>query len=223
MRLLANLLCFTAAILCVDTMAQSADKAIDLFDGKSLDGWDYFLDDPAVKMDDVWSVKEGLLICKGEPMGYLCTKTDFTNCKLIVEWRWAPDGKPGNSGVLMRIIGKPRALPKCLEAQLQHGEAGAFYGFHGFAIKGDSARMMEVEGHKLGGDLTGVKKIKGNEKKAGEWNKYEITLDGANLTAKVNGELVNKASGCDVVAGKIGFQSEGGEIHFRTIKLIPLK
>ncbi len=32
----------------------------------------------------------------------------------------------------------------------------------------------------------------------------------------VNGEKVNEATDCDVTAGAIGLQSEGGEIHFRS-------
>ena len=204
--------------------ASAADKpkgAIDLFDGKSLAGWEHYLVEPDVKMADVWSVRDGLLICKGKPMGYLATKKEFTNFRLIVEWRWAP-GKPGgNSGVLMRITGKPQPLPKCVEAQLQSGKAGDIYGFHGFAVKGDAARSISAKG-KMIGKLSGVSKIKGNEKKPGEWNKYDITFNGGDLKLIVNGEKVNEATGCDVVAGKIGLQSEGGEVHFRTVRLIPL-
>lgn len=94
-------------------MATAAD-VITLFDGKSLDNWGAYSVDPKVEKEDVWSVRDGLLICKGEPMGYLCTKDDYKNFKLIVQWRWAPGTKPGNSGVLLRITGKPRALPRSL-------------------------------------------------------------------------------------------------------------
>jgi hypothetical protein len=38
----------------------------------------------------------------------------------------------------------------------------------------------------------------------------------------VNGEKVNEATDCDVLAGAIGLQSEGGEIHFRSIHVTPL-
>ena len=37
----------------------------------------------------------------------------------------------------------------------------------------------------------------------------------------LNGMLVNQATGCDVRPGKIGLQSEGGVIHFRTVALTP--
>ena len=149
--------------------APAADKpktAIDLFDGKSLDGWEHYLVKPDLKMTDVWSVSDGLLVCKGTPMGYIATKKEYTNFRLIVEWRWPP-GKPvGNSGVLMRITGKPQALPKCVEAQLKAGSAGDIYGFHGFNVKG-SARVISAE-NKMVGKLSGVSKIKGAEKKPGE-------------------------------------------------------
>lgn len=203
-------------------MAENEVKgAIDLFDGKTLNGWEHYLVKPDVKMKDVWSVSDGLLICKGVPMGYIATKKEFTNFRLIVEWRWAPGKKPGNSGVLLRITGEPKALPKCAEAQLKSGSAGDIYGFHGFNVKGDAARAKSKESEKTG-KLSGVSKIKGNEKDPGEWNKYDITLKDGDLTLLINGEKVNEATGLDVVEGKIGLQSEGAEIHFRTVKLIPI-
>ena len=193
-----------------------------LFNGKDLAGWDYFLTDPKVKMADVWSVQDDLLVCKGKPMGYIATKKKFKNFKLVVEWRWAPGGKPGNSGVLMRITGKKTMLPNCVEAQLASGSAGDMYGFQGFKIDGDKARRFDVPKHKLAGFLCGLKKVQGAENKPGEWNKYEITADGGTITLVVNGKQVNQASGCDVRAGQIGLQSEGGVIHFRTVEITPL-
>jgi hypothetical protein len=199
---------------------------IQLFNGKSLDGWSYFLVDPNVKMDDVWSVENGILICKGEPLGYCHTEEEFTSFKLLVEWRWAPglemegDEKP-NSGVLMRINGEPRAIPRAIEAQLKSGDAGDIYGFHGMKVSADE-RAFTREGHELVGDMTGVSKMEGNENPLGEWNTYEITADGPNITVLVNGKKINEAKDCDVLAGPIGLQSEGGEIHFRKVVLTPL-
>ena len=70
--------------------AEQSGRAIKLLDGKTLASWGSFTVDRMVKMEDVWSVKEGTLICKGEPLGYLHTKEDYTNFKLTVEWRWTP-------------------------------------------------------------------------------------------------------------------------------------
>ncbi len=196
-------------------------KAMDLFNGKDLSGWTYFLVDPDSKMDDVWSVQDGLLICQGEPKGYLATEKKFKNFKLVVQWRWAPGKKPGNSGVLLRITGKPMMLPKCVEAQLQNGNAGDIWAFQGFQIAKDSPRFRTAKSAEIG-DFMGVAKIKGNEKEPGQWNTYEITFNKGDLTLKVNGEKVNECSGCDEVAGQIGLQSEGGEIQFRNVAITPL-
>jgi len=205
----------------VRNMASKPGQAISLFNGKNLTGWSHYLVESDVKMADVWSVRDGLLVCKGEPMGYLATKRKFTNFRLVVEWRWAPGKPAGNSGVLLRITGEPRALPKCAEAQLKSGSAGDIYGFHGFQVKGDAARFKTSESDMVG-KLSGVSKIKGNEKEPGQWNRYEITLNKGDLTLLVNGEKVNEATGLDIVPGTIGLQSEGGEIHFRTVELTRL-
>ena len=227
MRRIVTPLLLLSLLGCAVSIASAADKpskASDLFNGKNLDGWGCFLVEPDAKMKDVWSVKDGNLICKGQPHGYLCTDKEFDNFKLVVEWRWAPGGTPGNSGVLMRITGDEMMLPNCVEAQLAHQNAGDMYGFQGFKIDGDPARKKIVAGHKLGGDLVGLKKNSesDNEKEAGQWNKYEITADGGTITLKVNGKELNQATGCDTQAGKIALQSEGGEIHFRTVRLMPL-
>lgn len=210
-----------AVLLSTSRAADKPEGAIDLFDGKSLEGWEHYLVKPELKMSDVWSVREGLLVCKGEPMGYIATKKEYTNYRLIVEWRWGVGTSGGNSGVLMRITGKPRPLPKCAEAQLQDRKAGDIYGFHGFNVKGEASRAISAQ-NAFVGKLSGVSKMKGNENNPGEWNKYEITLKGGELTIVLNGDKVNEANGLDVVAGKIGLQSEGGEVTFRTVRLIPL-
>ncbi|MBN2022044.1 MAG: DUF1080 domain-containing protein [Pirellulales bacterium] len=209
----------TVALLC--PAAARGAEPIQLFDGKSLAGWTHFLVDPNVKMEDVWSVKDGLLICKGEPMGYLATEKEYTNFKLVVEWRWPPEKTPGNSGVLLRLTGPGMALPRCVEAQLQHENAGDFWAFHGFKIDGEPGRTVRKT-HEQGGDVTGIRKLKGNENKPGEWNRYEITANGDAITLVVNGQELNKAHACEVTPGKIALQSEGGEIHFRRVELVPL-
>jgi hypothetical protein len=88
-------------------------------------------------------------------------------------------------------------------------------------VEGDAERKVEVKDHKDLKDFIGVKGMKLADKPVGEWNRYEIKVSGGDLELKINGELVNRASGLDVLAGPIGFQSEGAEIHFRNIELKP--
>lgn len=200
-----------------------AAEPVQLFNGRNLQGWHAYLSEHGVARREVWRVEDGLLICRGEPMGYLYTDAAYQSFKLVVEWRWAPGKPAGNSGVLMRINAEPRPLPRSIEAQLQSGNAGDIYGFHGMTVDGDAARKVDAKTTGLAGHLQGVKKMRGNEQPPGEWNRYEIVLDGPDLTVSVNGEKVNEAVGCEVLAGPIGLQSEGGEIHFRKVELTPLE
>ncbi len=193
------------------------------FNGRDLSGWTYVLEKPDVKMTEVWSVQDGILICKGEPLGYLASRESYTNLRLVVEWRWAPNTKPGNSGVLLRINGQPRPLPRCLEAQLQHGNAGDLLGLRGMGITGDAARLNTIKNHPLAGDITIVRKLAALENPPGEWNRYEIELRDGSLKAWVNGTFANEASGCEILSGPFAVQSEGGEIHFRKIEVTRLK
>ena len=140
---------------------EPSGKEVNLFSGTDLSGWEHFLVDENTKLEDVWSVEDGILICQGKPGGYLCTKKKYESFKLVVEWRWLD--KPGNSGVLMRITGKPTMLPNCVEAQLHSGNSGDMYGFQGFRIDGDKARGFDNPN--AAGGLRGLKKIEGNEKK----------------------------------------------------------
>jgi len=122
----------------------------------------------------------------------------------------------------MRISGEPRGIPRAIEAQLKSGSAGDLYGFHGLTIDGPAERKGGGEAHELLGDFVGVSKIEANENEPGQWNTYDITLDGPDIEVKVNGKKVNEAWNAEVLAGPIGLQSEGGEIHFRKIQLTQL-
>lgn len=194
---------------------------VNLFSGVDLENWKFFLVDASVAKEDVWRVEDGILICRGEPLGYLYTDQSFTNFRLQLEWRWAPGTEPGNSGVLMRINGEPRAIPRSIEAQLKSGNAGDVYGFRGMALEGDAERRRTGT-NELVGDFVGISRKGGTESEPGEWNRYDITLEGTSLWVRMNGELVNEAVDCDQISGPIGLQSEGGEIHFRNVRLTPL-
>ena len=60
------------------------------------------------------------------------------------------------------------------------------------------------------------------EKPHSEWNTMEVVAQGGTLTCVVNGRTVNKATGLNLTKGRIGLQSEGGEIYLRRMELFPL-
>lgn len=220
-------LVLTAVVSSVAATAQPG--SIRLFNGQDLSGWSHFLVDPEVPATDVWSVRDGMLVCRGEPLGYLHTTTDYTSFRLVVEWRWAPGaaarlGRAPNSGVLLRVNGeaKPKGIPRAYEVQLQAGNAGDLYGFWGLPLEGDPGRRRERKGHELLGDMVGFAKTEAAEAPEGDWNTYEITLDGPSLVVLLNGKKVNEAGGAAVMPGRIALQSEGGEIHFRRVELWPI-
>lgn len=194
------------------------EKEIDLLASRSLGDWDFFLVDPKLRKEDVWSFNaDGVLVCKGKPLGYLATKQDYKNFRLVVEWRWP--GTPSNSGVQFRITGEPKGLPCCLEAQLKSGEAGDIYGLQGKVVQGQPLWEKDTN---WGGHVRIVRKKVAAEKKPGEWNQYVITVIDDKIVLEVNGEEVNRATGADTTPGKIAFQSEGDVIEFRTARLLPL-
>lgn len=184
-----------------------------LFNGQDLRGWKACLPEGA-RMGDVWSVQDGILICKGQPQGYLRTEADYKNYVLKLEWRFNPVTKQaGNSGVLLRITGPDKVWPKCIEAQLESGNAGDFWNIDEFPMKADPQRTQGRN----------TKKTHGAERPVGEWNEYEIVVDGGQVTLKVNGEVLNEAREAWETPGKIGLQSEGAEIQFRNIRLVELR
>jgi hypothetical protein len=167
-------------------------------------------------MEDVWSVKNGVLACKGKPVGYLLTKkNDFENYVLELEWRWPAKG--GNNGVLVHVT-KPGALgvwPQCLEVQLADQEAGDFW------VIGTTIEIEKPEGRIK--DRRHINLSDGDEKPFGKWNKMEITCRGDEVLVKVNGKLVNHAKKVSQAKGAIALQSEGTPIEYRNIKLKPLQ
>lgn len=187
-------------------------EKIELFDGKSLKGWKPILPggaDPAA----TWSVEGGVLICRGQPPGYIRTESSFTNYALEVEWRFDPAKGAGNSGVLLRLQGEDKVWPRSIEAQLQSEHAGDFWNIDAFP--------MWVEPGRTNGRHT--RHTHGNEKPLGEWNRYRIVAHGRHVVLAVNDQVLNEAFDCAELKGPIALQSEGAEIHFRRMSLQPLR
>ncbi len=195
------------------SQATPARRGDMLFNGKDLTGWTVFSSsDPGAA--PVWSVKDGVLVCAGNPAGYIKTEDSYADFVLTLEWRWNPETKEGgNSGVLLRVNGEDKVWPRSVEAQLQSGSAGDFWNIGEMAMVTDAARL----------NGRNTKKIAAAEKPVGEWNRYVISCIGDTITLKVNGVLVNEAMDVERIAGPIALQSEGTEIHFRNIAIVPVQ
>lgn len=60
------------------------------------------------------------------------------------------------------------------------------------------------------------------EHPAGEWNTLECVCAGDSITNILNGKVVNAGTKASHTKGKILFQSEGAEVFFRRIDLLPV-
>ncbi|MBM3860098.1 MAG: DUF1080 domain-containing protein [Verrucomicrobia bacterium] len=185
------------------------------------DGWKTFHEKEGATTGDVWRLQpDGVLVCKGQPRGYLYTEASYTNFTLRVEWRYPAGATGGKGGVLVRMTGEHAIWPRCFECQLNQGAAGDVWAIRGYEFSGPTDRL-KVTPQSAFGVLRHLKRLADAEKPAGEWNTLEAVVDGPTITQTVNGKLVNRATGCEVVGGKILLTSEGTEIHFRNVRLKP--
>jgi hypothetical protein len=211
------------AALGAPSVAEDKDQGvIKLFNGKDLTGWKAFLDPKSkAKPEDVWSVKDGILICKGVPNGYIITEKEYGDYVLRLQWRWTPDSDNNkrNSGVFVHVSGPDKIWPKGVEAQLFRDHAGDFWLVDGFKLSVDKERQDP----KSPNHFNRMKQGEKIEKPIGEWNQYEITCKDGTIKLVVNDQLLNEGAHAERSKGKILLQSEGAEIHFRNIELTPTK
>lgn len=99
---------------------------------------------------------------------------------------------------------------------------------HVFEPDGQSATIHQgrINWYGRDPDWADVKGFRGRqdiEKPVGEWNRLECIANGAELTIILNGTVVNRAIDVQPCKGRIQVQSEGAEVFFRRVDLVPLK
>src|SRR5688572_22928826 len=106
-------------LLLVGTNGHAAEEI--LFNGKDLTGWEASFGAPVAtqrKVEDVWQVKDGAILCLGGARngGWLHTvKNNYSDFELQLEFRWgeidpavlAAGGNIYNAGVFVRSNPKP--------------------------------------------------------------------------------------------------------------------
>jgi len=211
--------------------AAIAAEPVSLFNGKDLEGWT--VDVPSADgKDDAppsFTVRDGMLVSLGEPQGHLVTEKEYSDYKLLVEYRFTKGG--GNCGVLVHAS-TPRELygmfPKSIEVQMFSGNAGDFWCIgENIEVPDMEKRRPHKEGQKFGGGPEDARRILNltddSEKPLGEWNTMLIECKGNEVIVHVNGDLVNHGKNCTASKGKIAVQAEGTEVEFRKLELTPLE
>lgn len=182
-------------------------EPINLFDGKSLDGWK-LTDSGAV---NGWSVKEGVLDNnpaqkEGQPhinYGNLRTVREFEDFNLKLEFN-VP--KNGNSGVYLRGI---------------------------YEIQVADTYGKPLDSHNMGGLYSRITPTVAAEKPAGEWQSYDITLVDRHLTVVLNGKKIidnQPVLGCTGGAlwsdefrpGPLYLQGDHAGVQYRNIVIRPV-
>ena len=196
----------------------------DLINGKDLTGW---VDVNTSK--NTWSVKDGLLVCSGQPIGVMRSGKQYENFILHIEWRHMQAG--GNSGVFVWSEGVPaegKNLPKGMEVQMlelqwpllnpgKDGKpnhpgyvSGELFGANGLEAVPDNPRGRR--------SMSWEFRCKGK----GEWNTYDVVCVDGTVKLSINGKFVNGISQSTVKKGYLCLESEGAEIHFRNIRIMEL-
>ncbi|MBK7877692.1 MAG: DUF1080 domain-containing protein [Planctomycetes bacterium] len=211
---------------CTSLASKGAPRS--LFDGKTLNGWqaDVPTHDADPNLGPSFAARDGMLVSLGAPHGHLITDAEFSNYRLVVEYRWA--GSPGNCGVLVHVS-KPRRLydmfPQSIECQMHAGNAGDFW------CIGEDIAVPDMEarrGPKSEWGVDGDKKRRiknltdGSESQPGDWNQMVIECKGRSIDVWVNGDHVNSGTDCTADRGRIALQAEGAVVEFRKLELSKL-
>jgi hypothetical protein len=159
---------------------------------------------------DTLKVEGGEIRVSGKPNGYFATKDVYHNYVLTFEWKYdrpeelkSDAAFKGNSGLLVHVQKPHKVWPKSIEVQLANADAGHIFGIVGAKFQGkkDAAAQKRA-----------IKPV-------GQWNLEEVTCHDGEISCKLNGILVDKGTGASPDSGQIGWQSEGGVIHFRNLKI----
>jgi hypothetical protein len=144
-------------------------------------------------------VKDGAILLESGN-GLVQTKKRYANFTIEYEWK-ALNPEMWDSGLYFRYDEVPegRPWPKRYQVNLRKG--------------------ME-------GDLAGFPNGKNTvATKPGEWNRFELTLQGTVASLKVNGEPSWRVDGIETPSGYIAIQAEipgGGQFLFRNVRITEL-
>jgi hypothetical protein len=176
---------------------------------------------------DTWKVNGDELICSGHPIGVIRSEKKYENFIMHIEWKHMEAG--GNSGTFVWSDAEPgeNRLPNGVEVQMleldwvklntRDGKKPPEAYVHGelFGVGGTETVPDNPRGRRS-------KSVENRCKGKGEWNTYDVVCVDGTIKLSVNGKFVNGISKSTKKEGYICLESEGAEIHFRNIRIIPL-
>lgn len=163
---------------------------IDLFDGKSLNGWNRI-------GDANWRVEDGALVADGGKGGYLVTPENYPDFELTAE---AFVDEKANSGIFFRCSDpKNVTATNAYEANLFDTRSDPSYGT---------------------GAIVNVAKVDPMPKAGGKWNRMELRAKGDRLSLTFNGvKTADNVQDSKYKDGPIALQYGAGVVKFRNVKV----
>ncbi len=152
----------------------------------------------------VFKLINGTLRISGEEQGYLATKAEYSNYRLIAEYKWGslPAGQTErDSGIFIHGQGPDRFFMASTECTLYSGSNWV------------SGQVGPVAPNS----------IKNRENPIGEWNTLEILSEGRRLQVTLNAHVVTEQTNAERQSGKVLLQSRCGEVFFRRLELQPVR
>ncbi|MGF1581866.1 MAG: DUF1080 domain-containing protein [Gemmataceae bacterium] len=183
---------------------------VQLFNGKNLDGWKFYLrTKEEVDPKKTFVVKAGQLQVTGFPFGYFYTDKSYKNYVLRYTWKYPkkqPKDTTMNSGCLVHMQPPQKIWPYSVEPQCRYFDHGKFF-FIGFNNRPKQTFNFITQRMALNPSY--------------EWNYTEVVSKNGVVKVSINGIQVNMAK-TQLTSGPIGFQSEGARIHFKDIIIKPM-
>jgi len=204
-------------LILLGASAPAADPAgpIDLLAeaGPGLKGWTRLPIHANDKLnpESQWAIDPatGYLVCAGDKgHDWLRWDRELADFEFRVDWRFTPvEGKANyNSGIYVR-----NSADASTWHQAQTGSGSGGYLFGQTPVDGKLARINFSK-----------QTPPGLVRPAGEWNTFEFTCKGPDITLRVNGKVANEWHDCRVSKGYVGLEAEGYRIEFRDVKVKPL-
>ena len=222
MKLFALAVCLVFSTS-LPAFAQAPAQFQDLFNGKDLTGWANINTAP-----DTWTIRDGLLVNTGKPIGVMCSTKMYENFVLHVEWMHLEPG--GNSGLFVWSDARPRPddrLPDGVEVQMLELDWPTLNTRDGIVppIAYVHGEVWGVGGVKTVPDNPRGERSKSIENRAkgrGHWNVYDVVAVDGEIKLSVNGKFVNGISGSTRKKGYLCLEAEGAEIHFKNMRILEL-
>ena len=183
---------FAAVQVAPPASGQTGPGWVQLFDGKTMNGWS-----PTGEAN--WRIEDGALVADQGKGGHLVTKDSYKNHMIYAEF-WSDE--KANSGIFVRCKDpKKIGARDCYEMNIFDSRPDPSYGTGAIVYFAEANPALKA---------------------AGKWNTFEVLADKRNLSITLNGIKTASVNSGFFEEGHITLQWGAGVIKFRKVAVKPL-